>query len=57
MSRIINFKRIINFEEGWGFIQNGIKMFNNVIEGETQIETQITSADYQMLYAYASIHD
>lgn len=46
--------KIINFEEGWGFIQQGIKKLKNNLEGfEGFHETpQFTADDYSLLYTY-----
>jgi len=42
--------KIINFEEGWGFIQEGIKKLKNNLEGFPV--TQFTAEDYLKLYTY-----
>ena len=45
--------KIINFDEGWDFIQQGIKKLKNNLEGFH--ETQFTADDYSMLYTYVSL--
>lgn len=43
-------QKIIDFDNGWGLIQEGITKFKNILEGQT--ETQFSSEDYMQLYRY-----
>ncbi|KAL0389605.1 UNVERIFIED_CONTAM: Cullin-1 [Sesamum calycinum] len=42
--------KTIEFDEGWNFMQTGIAKLNGILEGVP--DTQFTSEEYMMLYAY-----
>lgn len=48
-------QKIIYFEEGWNFVQKGIKKLQNNLEGLPG--PSLTSVDHTLLYTYVSIPD
>ena len=46
----MNERKTIDLEQGWEFMQKGIKKLKNILEGLP--EPQFSSEDYMMLYTY-----
>lgn len=46
-------RKVIDFDQGWAYMENGIKKLKRILEGLP--ETQFTSEEYMMLYTYPFI--
>jgi hypothetical protein len=45
---------MINFDEGWDFVRQGLVKLQNILEGQT--DSPFSYADYVALYTYVSIN-